>query len=330
MQQVAHLLALAAEADVLERVAEVVGEHPVGEDALVDLAHLPGAGDHPAAVDDRLQAEGGPVLLDQQLGGELGRAVERARALQRKVLGDARRGDARDVLFGCDLEPRLGLLQRQLDLRRDRVDAAGREEEEEGAGAARLLEAVVSAGEVRVDEVGGVAVDAAHHRGLGRALDQGIERAEAGEVVWLADVALHELDPGLLQAGQVELRAAPVEVVERDDLPLGVARGQRHCEVGADEAGAAGDYEAVQSWATVSPGDSASCSSAGADLPVRPTDRQRSAGAGSKPLLVGTNCVLRVGGGEFLAPQPWTGGVRTRTNRSGAAAAEMFTMHQWP
>ena len=53
VEQVADLLALAAEADVGERVAEVVGEHPVGEDALVDLAHLPGAGDHAAAVDHR-------------------------------------------------------------------------------------------------------------------------------------------------------------------------------------------------------------------------------------------------------------------------------------
>ena len=48
------------EPDVAERVAEVVGEHPVGEDALVDLAHLPGAGDHPAAVGDGREAEGRP------------------------------------------------------------------------------------------------------------------------------------------------------------------------------------------------------------------------------------------------------------------------------
>ena len=92
VEQVAHLLALAAEADVAERVAEVVGEHPVGEDALVDLSHLPGAGDHPAAVDDGGEAEAGPVLLDQQLGGELGRPVEGAGALQRKLLARSRPG----------------------------------------------------------------------------------------------------------------------------------------------------------------------------------------------------------------------------------------------
>ena len=93
VQQVAHLLAPAAEADVAERVAEVVGEHPVGEDALVDLAHLPGAGDHAAAVDHRRHPEAGPVLLDQQLGGELGGAVEGAGAVERELLGDPGRRD---------------------------------------------------------------------------------------------------------------------------------------------------------------------------------------------------------------------------------------------
>ncbi len=66
------------------------------------------------------------------------------------------------------------------------------------------------------------------------------------EIPRLAHVAADELDPGLLQPRQVELRAAPVEVVERDDLPLGVPCGQRDGEVGADEAGATGKEQAVQ------------------------------------------------------------------------------------
>ena len=122
----------AAVADVGERAAEEVAEQPPGEDALVDLAHLPGAGDHAAAVDHRAQAEGVGVLLDQQLGGELGRPVEGARAGQREVLGDPRRPGAGDGLLGGQLEAGLGLLQRQLELRGDRVDAAGREEDDEG------------------------------------------------------------------------------------------------------------------------------------------------------------------------------------------------------
>ena len=103
----------------------------MGEDPLVDLAHLPGPGDHPAAVDHGPHAEGGPVLLDQQLGGQLGRAVEGAGAGEREVLGDARRPRRPGQrLLGGELEAGRRLLQRQRDLRRDRVDAAGREEDE--------------------------------------------------------------------------------------------------------------------------------------------------------------------------------------------------------
>ena len=91
VEQVAHLLALAAEADVAERVAEMVGEHPVGEDALVDLAHLPRAGDDAAAVDHGRDPEPRPVLLDQQLGGELGGAVEGAGAGRAGTAPRARR-----------------------------------------------------------------------------------------------------------------------------------------------------------------------------------------------------------------------------------------------
>ncbi len=67
VEQVADLLALAAVADVAQVLPEAVGEQPIGEDALVDLAHLPGPGDHAAAVDDGLHAERRGVLGDQQL-----------------------------------------------------------------------------------------------------------------------------------------------------------------------------------------------------------------------------------------------------------------------
>src|SRR6478672_3210135 len=98
VKQVAHLLAGAAVADVGEWAAEVVAEQPPGEDALIDLAHLPRAGDHAAAVGHRPQPEGVGVLLDQQLGGELGRAVEGAGAGEREILGDARRPGPGDGL----------------------------------------------------------------------------------------------------------------------------------------------------------------------------------------------------------------------------------------
>ncbi len=52
VQQVANLLSGPVVADVRQRPAEVVGKQPVREHALVDASHLPGAGDHAAAVDD--------------------------------------------------------------------------------------------------------------------------------------------------------------------------------------------------------------------------------------------------------------------------------------
>ena len=70
------------------------------------------------------------------------------------------------------------------------------------------------------------------------------KRAGRREVGRLAHVAVDELDPGLAQPRQVELGAAPHQVVERDDLPVGMALGERDAEVAADEAGAAGDQDA--------------------------------------------------------------------------------------
>ena len=67
--------------------------------------------------------------------------------------------------------------------------------------------------------------------GLGQAL----------QIALLSHISLHELDPGGLQPRQVQLRAATVEVVEGEDLPLRMARRQRNRQVGAHEAGPAGN-----------------------------------------------------------------------------------------
>ena len=57
----------------------------------------------------------------------------------------------------------------------------------------------------------------------------------------LANVAVNEGDAGLAQARDIELRPASVEVVERHELPVGVAAGQLERQVRAHEAGAARD-----------------------------------------------------------------------------------------
>ena len=82
-----------------------------------------------------------------------------------------------------------------------------------------LLEAVVGAHEVRVDQEAGRPVRAGHDRRLRGALDEGVEAAGGPQVVGLAHVAVDELDAGLAQARDVELVVAAVQAVEGDELP---------------------------------------------------------------------------------------------------------------
>src|SRR5437016_3676676 len=111
----------------------MVGQHPVGEDALVYLAHLPRTGDNAAAVDDSTKTVSIAVLADQQLRSELARAVQRPGTVQREVLSDSRRRGAPVGLIARELEPGGGLLQRQRVQRGHRIDPARREEQEVGA-----------------------------------------------------------------------------------------------------------------------------------------------------------------------------------------------------
>ena len=56
-----------------------------------------------------------------------------------------------------------------------------------------------------------------------------------------AHVAVAELDAGGADAADVELGAAPAQVVERDDAEIRIALLEVDGEAGADEAGAARD-----------------------------------------------------------------------------------------
>jgi hypothetical protein len=244
VQDVADLLALAAEAQVGQLAAEVERGHPVGEDPLVDLAHLPRPCDDAAAVDHRAQPEGLGVLGDQELCRELRRAVQRAGAVEREALGDPVRGGPGHRLLGGQLEARLALRVGQAVQPGDRVDAARRQEDELGAVAGRLLQAVVGAHQVRVHDEAGGAVGAGHHRRLGGALDERVERPRGPQVVRLAHVPVDEAHAGLAQAGHVELRASAVQAVERDELPARMPGEQLEGQVGPDEPGAAGDEDA--------------------------------------------------------------------------------------
>jgi hypothetical protein len=180
---------------------------------------------------------GPAVLLDQQLGRELGGAVEGPVALHRKALGDATLADARKRLRRGDLEAPLARLERDSLQRLDRVDAAGGEEQQERAPAARRLQAVIGALQVGGDQVARVAVETGEDRGLRRALDDRLGLAGRQQVLQRADVAVAELHGGLAQPRQVQLAAAPAEVVERHDGPVRAALRQAQRDTCPDEAG---------------------------------------------------------------------------------------------
>ena len=94
-----------------------------------------------------------------------------------------------------------------------------------------------------MNDVVGVAVEARQHRRLGRALDERVRRLERAQVARARARRRGRTRRPPREAREVELRAAAVEVVERDELPVGVALGEGDGEVGADEAGAAGDED---------------------------------------------------------------------------------------
>ena len=83
------------------------------------------------------------------------------------------------------------------------------------------------------------------HRRLRRALDDRLDRLDREQVLARAHVAVHERHAGRAQPREVELGAAALERVERDDLDARMALGERQAQAGADEAGAARDEDAI-------------------------------------------------------------------------------------
>src|SRR5437660_1625080 len=97
---------------------------PVGEDALIDLAHLPRSGDDTAAVDRRLNPAVTATFFDQQLGRELAGSVHRARTRQGKVFANSFRRSSNNLLRICEFEPGFTFAQLESCQASDRVDAA--------------------------------------------------------------------------------------------------------------------------------------------------------------------------------------------------------------
>ena len=232
MEQVAHLLAGAAEADVAERAAEVVAEQPVGEDALVDLAHLPGPGDHAAAVDDRAQPE---RRRRTRRSAARRRASSRRRGCGRPAAGSPREMPARPA-------PGERLLRGELEARRAPPPARARAAARPGRRGwsrgrrrrrpprGRSSRQLKAPSRLVCDRRSEASVEPGEDRGLGRALDHRVEarrrpRRSAGSRTspWTNST------PASRRRGRFSSEPAPRQVVERDELPArdGARRARR-------------------------------------------------------------------------------------------------------
>src|ERR1700737_576641 len=89
VQDVADLQSFSTKANVAERTTEQVPGSPQRNEPLIDFAHLPGTGNHTAAIDDGSQPVHGPVLSDEQLRRELRRSIHRSMSGQREISRNA-------------------------------------------------------------------------------------------------------------------------------------------------------------------------------------------------------------------------------------------------
>ena len=175
-----------------------------------------------AVGDGGRKSEGAGPGAHEQVGGRLGGAVGAARAVGR-LLGEAGRVVQRQVavdLVGGDVVVAHAVFAARLDQRVGAVDVGPEER-------ARVGDGVVVVG------LGGV-VD--HGVGLGH---------EAVDQVGVADVAHDELDAVGGQPGDVLGVAGVGQLVEDGDVDAGVLAHDVVDEVGADEAAAAGDDDAL-------------------------------------------------------------------------------------
>ena len=241
VQHVAHLQSVPAEARERELAAIFVSRRPERDEALIRLAHLPRSRDEPAAVDDRPQAVHRVVFLDEQLGGQLARAVERSRPARRKALGDAARRPAQARGAGGELQSITPALERQRHQRGNRVDAAGREKHDARVVPAGGVETARRAREIRVEHIRRAAVIAGVHGRLGRTFDQHVEGPRVREVVGRADVAVPERDAAGPESVERELAAAAPEVVEGRDVDARDVALEEERQGRSDEPGAARD-----------------------------------------------------------------------------------------
>ena len=137
MQDISDLQTFSAKARIGQRTAIEVPRHPQHDEALIDLAHLPRAGQNATAIDHGPQSVHFTVFFDQQFGGELGCAIQRTAARERKGFADA--GRSRPAVAGRSGRQRQAIaasLAWKRPQSANRIDPARRKEQQVAAVAA--------------------------------------------------------------------------------------------------------------------------------------------------------------------------------------------------
>jgi hypothetical protein len=97
------------------------------------------------------------------------------------------------------------------------------------------LEAVVGTQEIRLHRKPAPRAGRCHDRRFRGALDQRRDVPDLSEVIRVADIDVSEGDAGVMEPIEYQFRAAPVEVVGSDELPVRVAPGEGDGDVRSDE-----------------------------------------------------------------------------------------------
>ena len=221
VQAVAHLVALAPEADVPERPPAQVAVDPVGEDALVRPAELARAREDAAPVDEDGQPEGLAVFQGEGLARELRRAVERDGRRGRERLRDPRGPTPAGRRPPSGRKAPVRDVHRSAGQGRDAVDPARAQEDEAGAVALAVLEQVDRAAEVVLDQLARARepVDPGQDARIGRGVDHPVarragrrRRSPRGRRAWTS------LIPRRFSSARFRLAARADEIVEARDL----------------------------------------------------------------------------------------------------------------
>ena len=245
MQNIPHLLPGPTESDIGQGASEMVSRNPQHGHPLVDLAHLPGTGKNAAAIHDGPEVIGRDIFVDEQFRAELGCPVQRSGPDQGKVLRDALQGDTRASPIQVPLEPCRRFPTGQRVQRLIGIHPAGRQEHQLRLMPPGQFQTVDGADQIGVHDICRVPIETGKSRWLRRTLDDRIHPADRIQVGAVANVSMAEMNAVTTKAFQVQLRPAPFQIIERDNVPIRVGLTKQQREIGSHKSRAARDEQSL-------------------------------------------------------------------------------------